>query len=43
MSDFQNEVEARVSAIRNNKQLNDMASKFMQSTLTAKYSYNFFG
>jgi cephalosporin hydroxylase len=40
MNDFQSEVEARVSAMGVNKPLNDIASTFMQSTLTAKYSYN---
>lgn len=41
MSDFQKEVEVRVVAIGTNKQLCDAASILMQSTLTAKYSYNF--
>jgi cephalosporin hydroxylase len=41
MCDFQNEVEARISVMGGNKPLNDIASKLMQSTLKAKYSYNF--
>ncbi len=41
MSDFHKEVEACVAAIVTNKQLCDAASILMQSTLTAKYSYNF--
>ncbi|MGK6316184.1 cephalosporin hydroxylase family protein [Neorhizobium sp. DT-125] len=42
MSDFQQEVEARVEAVAGNNELKEDAARFMRSSVASKYSYNFF-
>jgi cephalosporin hydroxylase len=42
MTEFEKEVQERISAIEKDKALQDAAHKFMQSSTMPKYSYNFF-
>ena len=42
MTDFEKEVQERISVIEKDKALQDAAHNFMQSSTMPKYSYNFF-
>jgi cephalosporin hydroxylase len=42
MTEFEKEVQERISAIEKDKALQDAAHNFMQSSTMPKYSYNFF-
>ena len=42
MANFNDEVVERIAAARASKSLNDTAQRFLEETIEAKYSYNFF-
>lgn len=41
MTEFKQEIAARISEMMNNKPLNDLAMTFLQATTQPKYSYNY--
>jgi len=42
MTNFENEVQKRINEIRKNSQLDKTSKEFLNTTIEAKYSYNFF-